>query len=116
MTTLNETYKTMLANPDHWEVPFMDFVDEFRRTQSQDMINEFICIEQRFDNLITATVLFLCDELGTQYPEWHKSVQPLTRPWFVSGIENLKAIAIAESPAQFRIRNIFVLDNFLSRT
>jgi hypothetical protein len=37
------------------------------------------------------------------------------KPWFVAGMENLKAIAVAESPLRFRIRKIFVLENFLSR-
>ena len=40
---------------------------------------------------------------------------PAKPPWFVSGMENLKAIALAESPLRFRIRKIFVLSNFLSR-
>jgi hypothetical protein len=31
------------------------------------------------------------------------------------GIENLKAITLVESPLRFRIRKIFVLDNFLRR-
>jgi hypothetical protein len=36
-------------------------------------------------------------------------------PWFVSGMENLKAITLVESPLHFRRRKIFVLGNFLSR-
>jgi hypothetical protein len=36
-------------------------------------------------------------------------------PWFVSGMENINAIALVESPLQFRIRKIFVLENFLIR-
>jgi hypothetical protein len=39
----------------------------------------------------------------------------LPDPWFVAGIENLKASALVESPVQFRRNNIFVLGNFLSR-
>jgi hypothetical protein len=30
-------------------------------------------------------------------------------------MENLKAIALVESPLRFRIRKIFVLENFLNR-
>ncbi|NCO37375.1 MAG: hypothetical protein COZ06_23865 [Armatimonadetes bacterium CG_4_10_14_3_um_filter_66_18] len=40
---------------------------------------------------------------------------PLPEPWFVSGIENLKATALVESPTHFRKRRIFVLGNFLER-
>ena len=38
------------------------------------------------------------------------------RQGFIVGeIERLKAISIVESPVRFRIRKIFVLENFLSR-
>lgn len=44
-------------------------------------------------------------------------MHPLTlpEPWFVAGVENLKATALVESPLPFRRNNIFVLGNFLSR-
>jgi hypothetical protein len=42
-------------------------------------------------------------------------VEALDSPWFVAGIENLKASALVESPVRFRKRNIFVLANFLER-
>ena len=42
-------------------------------------------------------------------------VGALATPWFVAGVENLKALALVESPTHFRKRNIFVLGNFLSR-
>jgi hypothetical protein len=48
-------------------------------------------------------------------PEWILTVPAPRDPWFVSGMESLKAIAIVESPLPFRIRKIFVLENFLSR-
>jgi hypothetical protein len=53
--------------------------------------------------------------LGFQSPEWVLNVPACKDPWFVSGIENLKAIALVESPLFFRIRKIFVLENFLTR-
>jgi hypothetical protein len=39
----------------------------------------------------------------------------LPAPWFVAGVENLKASALVESPVQFRRNNVFVLGNFLAR-
>lgn len=42
-------------------------------------------------------------------------VPGLKDPWFVTGIENLKAIAIVESPVFFRRRKIFTLQNFPGR-
>lgn len=57
----------------------------------------------------------LCDELGLEPPAWLAAVPASPLPWFVAGMENLKAIALAERPLRFRIRRIFVLENFLSR-
>jgi hypothetical protein len=67
------------------------------------------------DALVAATVESLCDELGLDTPEWLEQIPESKEPWFVSGIERLKAIAIVQSPLRFRMRKIFVLENFLSR-
>jgi hypothetical protein len=48
-------------------------------------------------------------------PAWVWAVPSLKEPWFLSGMESLKAIAIVESPVFFRRRKIFVLENFLYR-
>jgi hypothetical protein len=58
----------------------------------------------------------LCCEAGMHPPAWTE--QPpyyLKRPWFAGGLENLKAILLAESPTAFRRRNLFVSANALSR-
>ena len=54
-------------------------------------------------------------ENGLEWPEWTSKIPACQDPFFVSGIENLKAIALAESPLVYRIRKIFVLENFLER-
>jgi len=46
---------------------------------------------------------------------WILSVPALRDPRFVSVVESLKAIALAEILLPFRLRKIFVLENFLSR-
>jgi len=53
--------------------------------------------------------------MSLECPGWILEVPACKDPWFVSGMESLKAIALVESPLQFRIRKIFVLENFLSR-
>ena len=106
----------MLESGDHWLIPFMEFVDDLRRTQDRHMIEESIELQnERFDSLLASTVEYLCDEIGIENPDWTWDIPACKVPWFVSGYENLKAIAIAESPAFFRRRKIFVLENFLSR-
>ena len=72
-------------------------------------------LEQEMDALIAATVEFLCDELRIETPRWLDDIPACDEPWFVSGLERLKAITIVQSPVRFRMRKIFVLENFLSR-
>jgi len=57
----------------------------------------------------------ICDELKLPAPLWLRDVPACKEPYFVAGLENLKATAIVESPVRFRIRKIFVLENFLYR-
>jgi len=48
-------------------------------------------------------------------PPWVWEVPACKTPWFVSGLDTLRAIALVESPVSFRRRKIFVLENFLAR-
>jgi hypothetical protein len=94
----------------------MDFADDFRYYKDPTAIAEPIDLtNERFDALLASTAEYLCDELGLDVPEWILRVPVCKDPWFVSGMEDLKAIALVESPLRFRIRKIFVLENFLSR-
>ena len=67
------------------------------------------------DALLASTAEALCDELSFEPPGWLAKIPECEQPYFVGGFENLKAISIVESPLRFRIRKIFVLENFLSR-
>jgi hypothetical protein len=114
--TVSETKRAMESAQPHWQVPLMDFVDEFRRTKDVTLVHTpYPLNHERFDALLASTIEYLCDELGIEPPAWVWTVPGCRIPWFVSGIENLKAIAIVESPVYFRRRKIFVLENFLSR-
>ena len=94
----------------------MDFVDDFRRHQNPQQVAEpFELSSDKMDALLASTADYLCAELGIERPGWLRSVPAANDPWFVAGMENLKAIALVESPVYFRIRKIFVLENFLSR-
>ena len=94
----------------------MDFVDDFRKRKDPRMVEQpFTFNHERFDALLASVTHYLCDELKISVPGWVYDVPVCRAPWFVSGLENLKAIAIVESPAHFRLRKIFVLSNFLSR-
>ena len=94
-----------------------DFVDAFRRGREKALVDRPPVEELpgRLQALLASTVEALCAELALPPPTWCAGIAGLAEPWFVSGIENLKAMAIAESPVWFRKRGIFVLANFLDR-
>lgn len=117
MMTLKETRAQVEREPQQWCVHLMNFVDDFRYYKDLRAINEpFVAGgEQRMDALLASTAEALCDELNLAPPEWLQEIPDCIEPYFVGEIENLKAISIVESPLRFRIRKIFVLENFLSR-
>lgn len=100
-----------------WKLQLGQFVDEARRN-ADTLRNEpsFPAGDQQLRALVASTAEALSAERGTEpAPEWAAIIPPLKQPWFVSGMESLKAMALVESPVYFRRRNIFVLGNFLSR-
>jgi len=112
-----EVSMLMVTSPDAWKVHLFDFVDRFRgrpdtilvaRPPSPDL-------SSRLAALLAGTVEALCSGSGLPPPPWCAGIPPLPSPWFVSGRASLKAMALAESPAWFRKRNVFVLANFLER-
>jgi hypothetical protein len=116
MITLREVRDQINADPKHWRIYLMDFVDDYRRNKNPRAVAEpFAFAGDKMDALLASTAESLCDELGMETPEWLSHVPACSEPYFVSGFENLKAISIVESPLRFRIRKIFVLENFLSR-
>lgn len=100
-----------------WKILFFNFVDAFRSSKNPSLIAEPPCegLSPFYFCLVAATVEMLCDELCVTKPWWTQALQSLEEPCFVAGVENLKAMALVESPAYFRKRNIFVLSNFLDR-
>ncbi len=115
--TIKDISRSLLQNNDEWKVLFFDFVDEFRKSKDLTQIQEepLKGIPQNLRSLLASIVEALCHETSVEIPKWCFKIGPLSRPWFVSGIENLKATALVESPAWFKKRNIFVLGNFLQR-
>jgi hypothetical protein len=102
---------------ESWKGWLFEFVDDFRKEASRAMLADAppTVLTDRLRCLLASTVEALCVEQGWQPPVWCAAVGPLATPWFVSGVENLKASALVESPLAFRKRNLFVLGNFLDR-
>jgi len=116
MITISDTKARILRDEPHWAVALMDFVDDFRRSRDPSAVSEPPPLTHvKWDSLLAATVESLCEQAGMEPPPWVWDTPPCGDPWFVSGMESLKAIALVESPLPFRLRKIFVLENFLSR-
>lgn len=116
MNLTSELCKQISLDTTHWRIHLMNFVDDFRRQPDSQTVAEPCALsDERIAALVASIVEQLCDEAGVPSPAWTASVPACRRPFFVSGLENLKAIALAESPLRFRRRKIFVLANFLQR-
>ena len=116
MITLRDTKKKMHQDAEWWQIHLANFVDDFRYYKDpQAMVEPFERSDERMDALLASTAESLCDEIGIQPPDWLKSIPACHDPYFVGEIQNLKSISIVESPLRFRLRKIFVLENFLSR-
>lgn len=103
-----------------------DFLDDFRlRTPDREEQRKLIAEEPLWEasgvdetcNAYWAAIAeTLSMEAGFPPPAWTRDPRTfLSYPWFAGGMENLKAILIAESPVPFRRRNLFVSANALSR-
>jgi transcriptional regulator with XRE-family HTH domain len=102
---------------DSWKTHLFDFVDAFRSTRSGELLTDppVTEVDLRLQALCASTVEALCREADSRAPAWCAGIRSLGHPWFVAGVENLKASALVESPVWFRSRNIFVLGNFMKR-
>ncbi len=115
---INSAKADMLKNKKHWLIPFFNFVDDFRYSRGDAALffpETLRLSHPRYDALLASTVEALCAEMRRKAPDWVWDVPGLKAPWFVADMENLKAMALAESPVFFRRRKIFVLGNFLTR-
>ncbi len=102
---------------DSWKIHYMNMVDAYRRTLDVRLLllPPPAGIQRELYSLLASIVMALSEESEIEAPQWATKSYFLPTPWFVSGMESLKASAILESPQAFRSNNIFVMNNFLSR-
>lgn len=117
MIELRQVKQQIEEEPHDWCLYLMNFVDDFRRDKDRGAVEEpFELSDPEVDALLASTAEYLCDEVRILPPPWLANIPPCEEPFFVGGVESLKAISIVESPLRFRMRKIFVLENFLDRT
>lgn len=116
-STVAISFKIIGDGEKSWRIHLMNMVDEFNTTYDERLfvLPPHPKLNARIAALIAGTIVELCHANKMTPPDWALTMSPLEKPWFVSGIENLKASALVESPMGFRMKNIFVLENFLSR-
>lgn len=117
VSTVSVGYQVLRDGEDSWKIHYMNFVDEFRRTLDPRLIllpppRE---LSKKMTALLASIVFALCEEAGMSIPTWARKRFDLPKPWFVSGMQSLKASALLESPMAFRRNGIFVNANFLER-
>jgi hypothetical protein len=121
-STLRESM-LMVSSSVEFDYALADFLDRFNETPSTEMLSEepdFLGSQLgdngRADAFLASTAAHLAQKHQLPVPNWASgNSRALERPWFAAKSPNLKAILLQESPAAFRVRNLFVSANALSR-
>jgi hypothetical protein len=114
---------TLSDGPRGFAYALSDFLDQFRIEKRLAMLAEEPArLHDRYqggdvtDAYLAAVAVALAREIGAAPPRWAwQEDRKLRRPWFAHPGPALRATLLAESPAPFRERNLFVSANALSR-
>lgn len=117
--TARECVAAAAAAGDRFQPVINAFVDDFRRADAAGrdwMIRDPIGPRGRLEGLVAGVVSLLCRETATIAPAWlQRTGSPVPFFAFPARSFELRLRLMVESPAPFRIRNVFVPENYLSR-
>ena len=126
MNRTHETLRQSMANvreQSDFGYAIKNFLDRFKSTldpalllDEPDLLSPSLGDGGYADAFVASTVAYLCQVHGFSAPAWiNQKCRIMPRPWFAAKSPNMKAILLQESPAAFRVRNLFVSANALSR-
>ena len=112
-----------ITSADDFSYAVRDFVDRFNETPDLALLSDEPKLLDGVlhdggvaDAWLAATAVYLSRKHHFRSPSWTQpTARALEIPWFAAKTPNLKAILLQESPAAFRVRNLFVSANVLSR-
>ncbi len=120
MLTARHVIDDLNRNRPASQITLLAFVDAFRRAgpaERQSMLAEGPAdLSGNNEGLVAAVASALCREVRMTPAEWvAKTFSPT--PYFLPDARStaLRARLILESPAPFKVRNVFVPENFLHR-
>ncbi|WP_230986858.1 hypothetical protein [Cohnella fermenti] len=122
--TVWQIVRDTAMNPDSFAIHCGNFLDEFYRANVEQ---RWRMVEQEPDvrpdlpeymaPFLAAMVHKLCNDYEVECPAWvHRPNYVLNAPHFwLNAKGNLRLVLLMESPIEFKIRNLFVTANTLSR-
>lgn len=112
----------LVKESDDFHYAIANFLDRFKNDPTTEMVSEEppilrgILNDNGFADAYAAAAAHLCQLHGITFPSWvDKKTRRMESPWFAANTHNLRMILLQESPAAFRLRNLFVSANALSR-
>ncbi len=121
-TTLHESM-LFVSDPVEFDEALADFLDQFNRNPNTEMLAEEPApLAAKLndgglaDAYLASTSTHLCQKRALRFPSWvNQPSRILQKPWFAAKTLSIKAILLQESPAAFRVRNLFVSANALQQ-
>lgn len=127
MSRTNETLRESMSQvviPSDFSYAIKNFLDRFKVNpnpalllEEPELLSPSLQDGGYADAFVASTAAYLCQVHNLEAPQWvnKKQTRMMPEPWFAAKSPNMKAILLQESPAAFRVRNLFVSANAIHR-